>query len=132
MPSTSDNPSGEVVLVADGDCPDPGSQKSALAQKLEVLYSEILERVGSVCSNFRSCDPDGKYSRDNLLAYLVLRDHDLQEVQLELADLGLSSLGRLEGNVLASLQHVMGHVGATQAKSSGFVRPTFAGRVTPY
>ena len=98
--------------MTDRHRPDTNSQKSALAQKLEVLYSEILERVTSVCPNFRSCDPDGACSRDNLLAYLVLRGHDLQELQLELADLGLSSLGRLEGSVLASLQHVMVHVGA--------------------
>ena len=112
MSATSDNPTGEGALVADGDCPDTDSQKSALAQKLEVLYSEILDRVGSVCHNFRTCDLDGACSRDNLLAYLILRDHDLQELQFELADLGLSSLGRLEGSVLASLQHVMSHVGA--------------------
>ena len=92
--------------------PDTDSQKSPLAQKLEVLYSEILERVGSVRPNFPSGDPKGACSRDNLLAYLVLRDHDLQELQVELADLGLSSLGRLEGSVLATLQHVMVHVGA--------------------
>lgn len=98
--------------MTDKDCSDTRSQKSALAQKLEVLYSEILDRVSSVCPNFHTCDPDGGCSRDNLLAYLVLRDHDLQELQFELADLGLSSLGRLEGSVLVSLQHVMGHVGA--------------------
>ncbi|MEO8046197.1 MAG: pyruvate kinase [Nitrospirota bacterium] len=112
MSSTSDNPPGEVALVPDRDRPDTDSQKSGLAKKLEALYSEILERVGSVRPHFRSVEPDGACSRDNLLAYLVLRDHDLQELQFELADLGLSSLGRLEGSVLASLQHVMVHVGA--------------------
>ncbi len=112
MSSTSDNLPGEVALVTDGYGPDTNPQKSALAQKLEALYSEILERVGSVRPSFPSCDPDGVCSRDNLLAYLALRDHDLQELQFELADLGLSSLGRLEGSVLASLQHVMVHVGA--------------------
>jgi pyruvate kinase len=65
-----------------------------------------------VLPNFPTCDPDSACSRDNLLAYLVFRDHDLQDLQLELAELGLSSLGRLEGNVLASLQRVMEHVGA--------------------
>ena len=104
--------------MTDRHRPDTDSQKSALAQKLEALYLEILERVGSVRPNFRSCDPDGACSRDNLLAYLVLRDHDLHELQLELADLGLSSLGRLEGSVLASLQHVMVHVGAVPPETS--------------
>jgi pyruvate kinase len=112
MSSMSDNPPGEGALVTDGHRSDINPQKSALAQKLEALYSEILDRAGSVRSNVHSCDPDGACSCDNLLAYLVVRDHDLQELQLELADLGLSSLGRLEGSVLASLQHVMSHVGA--------------------
>ena len=101
--------------MTDSHRPDTDSQKSTLAQKLEALYSEILERVGSVRPNFPSCDPDGACSRDNLLAYLALRDHDLQELQLELADLGLSSLGRLEGSVLASLQHVMSPCGGRAA-----------------
>lgn len=86
--------------------------KTALAQQLGVLCGEIIERVGSVLPKFPTVDPDSACSRDNLLAYLVLRDHDLKDAQLELAELGLSSLGRLEGNVLASLQRVMEHVGA--------------------
>lgn len=35
-------------------------------------------------------------SRDNLFAYLALCGRDLREVQLELTEEGLSSLGRLE------------------------------------
>jgi pyruvate kinase len=93
------------------------SEKSALAQKLEAIYSEILNRVGPVSPNFHSCDADGACSRDNLLSYLVLRNHDLQEIQFELATLGLSSLGRLEGSVLASLQNVMGHVQAVPSET---------------
>ncbi|MCS6319105.1 MAG: hypothetical protein H8K05_15285 [Nitrospira sp.] len=88
-------------------------QKSPLARKLEILYSEILDRVGSADSDFRSCNPDSACSRDNLLAYLALRDHDVQDLQFELADRGLSSLGGLEGSVMASLQHVMGEVGTS-------------------
>ncbi|HQY58322.1 MAG: pyruvate kinase [Nitrospira sp.] len=86
--------------------------KSPLARRLEMLYSEILDRVGMADSDFRSCNPDSACSRDNLLAYLALRDQDVQDLQFELADRGLSSLGRLEGSVMASLQHVMGYVGA--------------------
>ena len=118
MSSTSDNPPGGGARMADRHRRATDTQTSTLAQKLEALYEEILERVGSVCPTFRTCDTDGASSRDNLLAYLVLREHDLHELQHELADLGLSSLGRLEGNVLASLQHVMGHVGAVLPETS--------------
>lgn len=118
MSSRFDSPLDNGIRVTDRHRPDTDAQKSALAQNLEALYSEILKSVGSVHSSFHSCDPDVACSRDNLLAYLALRDHDLHELQLELADLGLSSLGRLEGSVLASLQHVMVHVGAVPPETS--------------
>lgn len=43
----------------------------------------------------------------NLLHYLVLRSHDLRPLQHELAQLGLSSLGRMESHVLASVDAVL-------------------------
>ncbi len=58
-------------LHADTDAP-----KTALAQQLGRLYVEIIQRVGSVLPNFLACDSDSACSRDNLLSYLVLRDHD--------------------------------------------------------
>lgn len=45
-------------------------------------------------------------------ALVTSRDHDLQDLQFKLANRGLSALERLEGSVLASLQYVMGYVGA--------------------
>jgi pyruvate kinase len=49
-------------------------------------------------------------SARNLLHYLVLRRHDLRPLQLRLAALGLSSLGRAESCVLATLEAVIGVV----------------------
>jgi len=43
----------------------------------------------------------------NLLHYLAVRRHDVREVQYALARLGLSSLGRMESHVLASLNAVL-------------------------
>ncbi len=45
-------------------------------------------------------------SAHNLAAYLALRRRDLRPLQVELMGLGLSSLGRLEGRVLATLDAV--------------------------
>ncbi|MFA7299476.1 MAG: pyruvate kinase [Sideroxydans sp.] len=42
----------------------------------------------------------------NLLHYLALRQHDIRELQLELAELGLSRLGRAEAHTLGSLNAV--------------------------
>ena len=97
----------------------------ALSQKLLSLYHAITERATSVRDRFMSGDADCTESRDNLLAYLVLREHDLQDLQLELADLGLSSLGRLEGCVLSSLQKVLLQLGVNPPKTS-LSTPDFA------
>ncbi len=43
----------------------------------------------------------------NLIHYLELRRHDLRAVQEELASLGLSSLGRCEGDVRQALENVL-------------------------
>ena len=46
-------------------------------------------------------------SAANLAAYIGLRRHDVRHLQGRLADLGLSSLGRSEGHVLATLDAVI-------------------------
>lgn len=46
-------------------------------------------------------------SASNLAAYLGLRRHDLRHLQSRLANLGLSSLGRSEAHVLASLDAII-------------------------
>jgi hypothetical protein len=48
-----------------------------------------------------------------LLCYLALREHDLSDLQLRLAEKGLSSLGRLEGQVMVTLEKVMRHLGVS-------------------
>ncbi|MCU0393245.1 MAG: pyruvate kinase [Thermoflexibacter sp.] len=45
-------------------------------------------------------------SATNLVDYLALRQFDIRELQDQLSQLGLSSLGRSEGNVIASLSRV--------------------------
>ena len=54
----------------------------------------------SVHANFRD-------SAENLAHYLSLRRHDLRPLQLRLAALGLSSLGRAESHVLATVDAVL-------------------------
>jgi pyruvate kinase len=51
--------------------------------------------------------PNYSESQQNLLHYLALRSHDLRPLQHELAVLGLSSLGRMESHVLASMDAVL-------------------------
>lgn len=58
------------------------------------LWDPIIERPG-----FRP-------AADNLAHYLALRSQDLSELQLDLSERGLSSLGRCEAEVLKSLDAV--------------------------
>ncbi len=54
-----------------------------------------------------SLPQDRQCSRDNLLAYTALREHDIYELQMALSEHGLSSLGRLEGHVLYTIRQVL-------------------------
>jgi pyruvate kinase len=54
-----------------------------------------------------SVPPDHRISACNLLHYVALRQHDIRELQVQLAGLGLSSLGRCEASVMDSVQRVL-------------------------
>jgi pyruvate kinase len=88
------------------------AQTTALGEKLRAIYQEIAEQAGLARPDYSFASRDDECSRDNLLAYLALRGRDLREVQLELAEDGLSSLGRLESAVLTSVRQVLKHLGA--------------------
>lgn len=67
------------------------------ALALEHEHGAALERVA----------PDQRAGAANLLHYLAVRRRDLRPLQHELAELGLSSLGRMEEYVLATLDAVL-------------------------
>ena len=56
-------------------------------------------------------------STNNLSHYIALRHHDMRRLQDKLAALGLSSLGRCEGHVLATLNQVISLLSTTQNRS---------------
>ena len=73
---------------------------------------EKLRRAGLAAEQeFRTelerVEPSMRKSALNLVHYLAVRRHDVRELQDELARLGLSSLGRMEAHVMASLQAVL-------------------------
>jgi pyruvate kinase len=61
--------------------------------------------------------PTMRDSALNLVHYLAVRRHDVRELQDELARLGLSSLGRMEAHVMASLNAVLEVLRALQSQS---------------
>ncbi|WP_210488603.1 pyruvate kinase [Rufibacter aurantiacus] len=81
------------------------SEKSikGLLKKVEELLQEataLEEEFGPVVNKVH---PSYKESSRNLLHYLALRKHDIRELQGQLSRLGLSSLGRAESHVQATL-----------------------------
>jgi pyruvate kinase len=81
-----------------------------LGERVSILYSEVVTDVEKYRNLYRLDTMNhNEASRDNLLAYLSLRQHNLENLQLRLAEEGLSSLGRLEGQVLITLERVLKH-----------------------
>ncbi len=61
--------------------------------------------------------PSMRESAYNLVHYLAVRRHDARELQDELTRLGLSSLGRMEAHVMASLDAVLEVLYALRGKA---------------
>ncbi|MEZ5356773.1 MAG: pyruvate kinase [Bryobacteraceae bacterium] len=66
----------------------------------EMAQLESTHPIGGV-------EPDHRAGARNLLHYVALRRHDIRQLQTDLAELGLSSLGRTESHVRASVATVM-------------------------
>ena len=76
-----------------------GSQLQAICDRARALESRFATELAAVHPEFRD-------SAANLVHYLALRQADIRGLQEQLAILGLSSLGRAERNVMASLRAV--------------------------
>jgi pyruvate kinase len=83
------------------------SQLQELLQSLHLLRSEMLELEASSLADCAEVQPEHRASARNLMHYLALRRHDIRHLQSQLAELGLSSLGRTEPHVLSALDAVV-------------------------
>ncbi|MGB9168838.1 MAG: pyruvate kinase [Nitrososphaeraceae archaeon] len=85
-----------------------------LGRDLYLLYNDIINEAEKIKKYFKINDsyfqPKNKCC-DNLLCYLVLRKRNIEQLQLRLAEDGLSSLGRLEDHVLISIEQILKHYG---------------------
>jgi pyruvate kinase len=82
--------------------------------QLNKIYLDTIERAKKAQSkliHFKISNNENKCSCDNLFCYLALREHDLSDLQLRLAEQGLSSLEMLESRVLVSIEQVLKHFG---------------------
>ncbi len=79
---------------------------AALCTELDSLYGDIQSVAAASRGLTEGVPPHYRDSARNLIHYLALRRHDLRELQPKLSALGLSSLGRSEADVLASVAAV--------------------------
>ena len=74
-------------------------QLAAIAERAREFESRYGDELAAVHPQYRE-------SARNLVHYLALRAEDIRDLQEQLASIGLSSLGRAERNVLASISAV--------------------------
>jgi pyruvate kinase len=76
-------------------------------QAVIYLRDDAIALEQEFFSALQQVAPNHRESARNLIHYLAVRRHDLRLLQHELSLLGLSSLGRLEAHVLATLNSVL-------------------------
>jgi pyruvate kinase len=79
---------------------------ASLIREVEALREGALALERAHADALEALPAAHRASARNLLHYLAVRQHDLRELQDRLAELGLSSLGRLEPHALASIDAV--------------------------
>src|SRR3954447_19534438 len=99
------------------------SQTESIANQLVAIYHQVMDKTLQAREGFQVTTEAGQVSRDNLLAYLALREYDLHELQNSLAEEGLSSLGRLESHVFTHIEKVLGHLGVKEEGVADLHRP---------
>jgi pyruvate kinase len=77
-----------------------------LARELVRLERGLVALEKELRPSLRRVAPNRRPSARNLVHYIALRQHDLRDLQGRLAQRGLSSLGRSESCVMASLLEV--------------------------
>jgi pyruvate kinase len=78
-----------------------------LSEEFVDLRRDLLGLVNESRAALMRVRPRHYKSAENLLHYIALRSRDLRPLQLRLACVGLSSLGRAESHVLAAVDAVL-------------------------
>lgn len=84
-----------------------GADIQGVLRELSAIREEMVVETDNSQLRLDEVHPAYLESARNLLNYLALRRRDLRPLQLLLAELGLSSLGRAESHVLATVDAVL-------------------------
>ncbi len=92
--------------------PTDGLDDEALVAALLDIRRHAVELQAACRDDLAAVPGDVRPSAVNLVHYLALRQHDVRDLQRTLAGRGLSSLGRSESHVLATIDAVLDRLGA--------------------
>ena len=96
---------------------------ATLLVAVERLGADALALERERSAEFERAAPHAREGVRNLLHYLAVRRHDLRPLQRELGRLGLSSLGRMESRVMATLDAVARALGALVGRRTAAIEP---------
>jgi pyruvate kinase len=85
---------------------DRAASVSTLLHDLDALRQALLQAERAAAPWLSTVHPLQAAGAHNLVHFLAMRQHDLRDLQSQLAHLGLSSLGRAEPHVLTSVERV--------------------------
>ncbi|MGH7582964.1 MAG: pyruvate kinase [Gemmatimonadales bacterium] len=92
---------------AENDAPWKPAEVEGVLRELTAIRADIIADPAVAQTRLDGVHATQCDSARNLLHYLALRRRDLRPLQLRLAALGLSSLGRAESHVLATIDAVL-------------------------
>ena len=84
-----------------------GTHIEDVLRELTAIRADMIAEPVKSETRLSTVHPTFQISARNLLHYLALRRRDLRPLQLRLAEMGLSSLGRAESHVLATIDAVL-------------------------
>ncbi|HXR10408.1 MAG TPA: hypothetical protein VN792_06505, partial [Candidatus Acidoferrales bacterium] len=90
-------------VAAEPDLP----KLESLIKELSEIRADMLGLESDFADQLARSHEAHRRSAANLLHYLALRRHDVRQLQEKLASLGLSSLGRTEAHVMATINAVL-------------------------
>jgi pyruvate kinase len=90
--------------------PPPADAFDDLIDELESLRRDIKAQVSKTRDRVPELALERMESAENLLHYLAFRSRDVRPLQDRLARFGMSSLGRAEPNVMATLESVINNL----------------------
>lgn len=84
-----------------------GLTRPKVSSRLSAIAQDMKEAERKFASSLGELHPHFKHSGVNLIHYLVLRNHEIREIQEYLHHIGLSSLANSESHTLAQLMNVL-------------------------